>query len=420
MITTGFRQQVRLARRATGTLLAGLLVGLFALLLLVAWVLAAALSVLGVGLPLLLAVSTATRRLTGWERRRLGRVLDRLVPQRYRESPDATVLARVRTRLGDSATWRDVGWLLVAATVGLLLGAAVAYLALSAVNAISTPLWWWLLAPGDPVTPLPGVAVTSWPRAVATPAIGLAYLAILLFSPRVGELYAAWGARVLAPARSASLAERVDYLSRTRAEVLEAHGTELRRIERDLHDGLQAKLVNVSVYLGLLDQALEAEHPVRKFAEPARNQIQAALVELRAVVRSIYPPILSDRGLVGALRSLADDCAVPCELVADDVGDLPAAVESSAYFGASEAVTNAVRHARPTLVRIIVRRSPDTLVIRVVDNGSGGLTDVLRDGATGTGIAGIRTRMRAFDGTFTVVSPVGGPTEVRMELPCGW
>lgn len=401
-------------------MLTGLAVGLGAVVLVLTWVLAAVLSVVGIGLPLLLAVSGVTRRVTGWERRRLGRVLGRVVPQRYREPPDATVVARVKTLVGDSATWRDVGWLLVAATVGVGLGAAVAYLALGAVNAITVPLWWWVLAPGDPVTPLPGVAVTNWWRAAAVPLVGFAYLALLLYTPPVAGIYARFGARVLSPAPSTELAERVDFLSRTRAEVLEAHGTELRRIERDLHDGLQSKLVNANVYLGLIDQALEQGHPAREFAGPARGQIQAALADLRAVVRSIYPPILSDRGLTGALRSIAADSAMPCELVADDVGDLPAAIESAAYFGASEALTNAVRHARPTRVRITVERSPDVLVVRVADDGIGGLEDVLRDGATGTGLAGIQTRLRAFDGKFTVVSPVGGPTEVRMELPCVW
>lgn len=419
MITSGI-PRVRAAGRAVGTSLTGVVAGLAALLLLVAWVVAAVLSVVGVGLPLLLVVSGVTRKFTGWERRRLGRVLGRLVPQRYRESPGGGVWARARTLLGDSATWRDVGWVAVAATAGTLLGAAVAYLALGAVNAITVPLWWWVLAPGDPVTPLPGVAVTNWWRASVVPLVGFAYLGLLLFTPYVVKFYARCGARILSPGVSVSLAERVDYLSRTRAEVLEAHGTELRRIERDLHDGLQAKLVNAHVYLGLLDQALDPGHPARRFAEPARQQIQTALTDLRAVVRSIYPPILSDRGLVGALRSIAQDSAVPCELVADDVGDLPAAIEAAAYFGAGEALTNAVRHTSPEHVRITVERSPDLLVVRVADDGVGGLEEVLRAGAAGTGLAGIQTRLRAFDGRFTVASPVGGPTEVRMELPCVW
>ncbi|WP_159447747.1 sensor histidine kinase [Streptoalloteichus hindustanus] len=420
MHTTAFRDQVRRSGRAVLALLTGLVAGVLAVLLLVAWAVALVLSLVGIGIPLLLAVATVTRRFTAWERRRLGRVLDRLVSQRYREVPSPSMLDRFRVLVADTATWRDLAWVAVAATVGLALGGVVAYLALGAVNAITVPLWWWALPSSDPVTPLPGVVVTSWPRAALVPLVGLAYLAMLLCTPKIAHGYARWGERVLTPPRSVDLAERVDYLSRTRAEVLEAHGTELRRIERNLHDGLQARLVNVSMYLGLLDEVLAADHPGRMFAEQARGQTQVALTELRAVVRSIYPPILSDRGLVGALRTVAEECPVPCELVAESVGDLPAAVEAAAYFAATEALTNAVRHARPTRVRITVRRSPDVLTVQVRDDGFGGLEKMLATGVQGTGLAGIRTRLRAFDGAFAVTSPAGGPTEVTMELPCVW
>lgn len=393
--------------RAAVLCLGCLLAGLAALPLLVLWLVAAGLSLIGVGVPSLVAL---TRQFTGWERRRLGQMIGRILPQRYRQATGVRVLR-------DSASLRDLAWLPIAATVGLLMGAIAAYLIVGAVNAITIPLWWWLLPPENLAVPLPGVEVTSWGRALLVPLIGVAYLALLaLVGPVVADRYARLGARVLTP--SQDLAERVDYLSRTRAEVLEAHGTELRRIERDLHDSVQAKLVNISVYLGLLDDALAEDHPGRVFAEPARAQAQSALTELRAVVRSIYPPILSDRGLVGALELAAGECAVPCELDADPIGELPAAIESAAYFVVTEAIANAVRHARPTAIRVTVQRFPDVLVLQVSDDGIGGLEQAMDGG--GTGIAGIRTRLRAFDGTFTVTSPVGGPTDVKMELPCAW
>lgn len=420
VLTRSFSDQLRRSARAAGVLLVNLASGVAALLLLVVWLGAMALCLVGVGVPLLVGVTALVRRFTGWERRRLGRVLGRLVSQRYRAPSDASMVARFRALVTDGASWRDLGWVAITATGGLVLGMATAYLVLGALNAITVPLWWWAMPSSDPVTPLPGVAVTSWSSALLVPFVGFAYLALATFAPVVAHLYARWGERVLTPNPAAHLAERVDYLSRTRAEVLEAHGTELRRIERDLHDGLQARLVNVSMYLGLLDELLADDHPGRAFARQARSQTQVALTELRAVVRSIYPPILSDRGLVGALRTAAEDCAVPCELDADDVGELPAAVESAAYFGATEALTNAVRHSGATHVRITVRRSPDLLTVRVHDDGVGGLEKALAEGVAGTGLAGIRTRLRAFDGTFTVHSPVGGPTELTMELPCAW
>ncbi|MFC7550387.1 sensor histidine kinase [Plantactinospora sp. GCM10030261] len=420
MATTSFSRTVLPAGRAVVGLLTDLLAGLVAVALLAGWALAVVLVPVGVGVALLPVLFTVTRRFTGWERRRIGRSLGRLVPQRYREPRSTTWLGRIREQATDVASWRDLGWLAIAASCGLTLGLTAGYLLLGALNAVTVPLWWWILPPGEPVTPLPGVAVTDWSTAVLVPLVGLAYLAVLLFAPEVTVRYARWGERVLGQGRSEHLAERVDYLSRTRAEMLEAHGTELRRIERDLHDGLQAKLVNANLYLGLLDGTLATDHPGRAHADAARAQIRVALTELRAVVRSIYPPILSDRGLVGALRAVADDCPVPCEVDVGPIGDLPGAIESAAYFGVTEALTNAVRHARPTQVRITVRRTPDLLTVRVEDDGVGGLAKRLDDGVAGTGIAGLRARLRAFGGTFDLDSPVGGPTEVRMELPCGW
>jgi signal transduction histidine kinase len=194
---------------------------------------------------------------------------------------------------------------------------------------------------------------------------------------------------------------------------------ELRRIERDLHDGAQARLVAVGMSL----QAAERLFPVSPEAAlalvaEAKESSSLALTELRDLVRGIYPPVLADRGLADAIRALALDAPVPVEL---DV-DLPAAVElpvaSAVYFSLAELLTNVAKHAGARSVRIQLSQSPPAgggrlLRAQVTDDGCGGA-----DPAQGTGLAGVERRLAAFDGILAVSSPSGGPTIVVIEVPC--
>jgi signal transduction histidine kinase len=279
------------------------------------------------------------------------------------------------------------------------------------------PLWWAFPA-NNPARLLVEVPVTGWGPALA---LGLLQVAVLagaaywLF-PLLAGVHARVTLAVLAPSAAEQLADRVAKLTRTRADVLEAHGAELRRIERDLHDGTQARLVGIALRLSLAREAL-TDNPrmVDKLLREAHEGTEEAMTELREVIRTVYPPILADRGLAGALTTVAARGEIPTRVDIGDLGRIPAAVEAVAYFAVTEALTNVAKHSRATEAAVRVHRTGDTLSITVSDDGVGGASE-----AVGTGLDGIRRRAQALDGTLTVTSPDGGPTAVTVEIPCGW
>ncbi|HWH01978.1 MAG TPA: histidine kinase, partial [Pilimelia sp.] len=218
----------------------------------------------------------------------------------------------------------------------------------------------------------------------------------------------------LAPTKNAELRLRVTHLTATRADTVDAQAAELRRIERDLHDGVQARLVSLSMVIGLAD-ALIDRNPAEahKLLREARESSGTALVELRHLVRGIHPPVLAERGLGGAVRALALSLPIPIAVDIDLPGRPDTPVESAAYFAVAEALTNMVRHSRAHTGSVSIRHTDGALIMEVTDNGAGGA-----DVAAGTGLRGIRRRLAAFDGTIVLSSPRGGPTVITMELPC--
>jgi signal transduction histidine kinase len=219
---------------------------------------------------------------------------------------------------------------------------------------------------------------------------------------------------LLAPTERARLANRVRQLAETRAETVDTQAAELRRIERDLHDGVQARLVALGMSLGMADELVgEDPHAARELLAEARHRTGQALAELREVVRGIHPPVLADRGLEGAVRALALANPLPTEVEVDIPGRLPAPVESAAYFAVAETLGNVIKHSQATRSWVRLRYADGRLVMVVGDDGRGGA-----DPGNGTGLLGIRRRLAAFDGTLVVTSPPGGPTIVTMELPC--
>jgi signal transduction histidine kinase len=194
---------------------------------------------------------------------------------------------------------------------------------------------------------------------------------------------------------------------------VDAQDAELRRIERDLHDGAQARLVSLGMSLGLAEQKL-ADDPERaqQLVAEARIGLGEALEELRDLARGIHPPVLADRGLAAALVSLADRSAVPVEVSVTLDERLPPAVESAAYFVAAEAIANAGKHSGASRIAVGVARHGNVLEVEVSDDGRGGADP------GGGGLTGLRRRVGALDGTLIVTSPAGGPTTVRTELPC--
>jgi signal transduction histidine kinase len=236
----------------------------------------------------------------------------------------------------------------------------------------------------------------------------------LWLAPRVMRRQVANSPDLELAARAQQLTRRVQTLTRTRRDAMDTAAAELRRIERDLHDGAQARLVAVGMSL----QAAERLFPVSPDAAlalvaEAKESSSRALAELRDLVRGIYPPVLADRGLTDAIRALALDAPLPVELDIDLPGEVELPVASAVYFSVAEALANAVKHARAHSVRIQLGQAAGMLRAQVTDDGWGGA-----DPAQGTGLAGVERRLAAFDGILAVNSPPGGPTIVVIEVPC--
>ena len=210
------------------------------------------------------------------------------------------------------------------------------------------------------------------------------------------------------------LVERVDVLTRTRQGALDVQAAELRRIERDLHDGAQARLVALSMRLGRAEERLADQPEIAALVREAREDAGAAIGELRDLARGIAPPILADRGLTAAIEALARRSAIGVTIDADpDRRPLPV-VETAAYFVVAEALTNVAKHAGGAAAHVrVTLEGDDVLVLEIADEGPGGADPA------GSGLTGLRSRVEALDGRLSVVSPAGGGTTVRAELPCG-
>lgn len=315
--------------------------------------------------------------------------------------------------LRDPVTRRNLLWLPWHAVANTVVSLFVLALPLASVNALLVPTFWWLFPADDPIaSPYP---VTSWGVAATMPLVAVVYAVLALtVTPWITGVFGRTAGRILAVPTGARLAQRVAELTASRAAALEAHGAELRRIERDLHDGTQNKLVAVAMHLGIVERELRRD-PDNALPLVLRAQDAAtdALSGLRDVVRGIYPPVLAERGLDGAIAGLIARCPVPCALTTLGPLRAPAAVESAAYFVVAEALTNIAKHSGAQRASVTLTRE-DTLTIEITDDGHGGA-----DETTGTGLAGIRRRVAAFEGRTEVTSPPGGPTLLRVELPCG-
>ncbi|WP_326699144.1 sensor histidine kinase [Streptomyces sp. NBC_01754] len=222
--------------------------------------------------------------------------------------------------------------------------------------------------------------------------------------------------RFLRPSPAMALADRVEELTAQRADTTVAQAAEIRRIERDLHDGAQARLVALGLSLATAQKLMESDPDrARALMRDAQAGAASSLAELRELTRGISPPVLSERGLADAVRALALDIPLDVDVSADAGLRLDPPVESAVYFGVAELLTNAVKHARASRVRVrLARDAADAgLVAEVEDDGRGGAE--ARDGG---GLAGLRRRLAVFDGTVEISSPPGGPTRVRMSVPC--
>lgn len=374
------------------------------------WAAAAGLLCLtGVGVRLLPGALRAVRAVAGRERSRLARRGHTVLP------PYRAQAAGLRGMITDPATRRDLLWLGWHATGGLAIGLIGVLLPVLAVRDTTFPLWWRLLPAGQASASL-GVPATTWPAAAAVAMLGLGWGAIIIgLGGAMSRLQDRPGLLLLGPPRGTDVSGRVAELTAARAAVLDAHRSELRRIERSLHDGAQNRLVAVAVLVGTARAAL-ARDPASagEVLGKAHDAAEEALAELRSLVRGIFPPVLEQRGLDDALAALAAGCAVPCRVTAGRAARGPLAAEATAYFAAAEALTNVSRHSHATHAEVTVCRTADRLRIVIRDDGRGGAAE-----RAGGGLAGIRGRVAAQDGTLSITSPAGGPTTVAAEIPCG-
>jgi signal transduction histidine kinase len=305
-----------------------------------------------------------------------------------------------------ATTWRQLGFHLLAIVTGVAGGVLVAGCWLAPAAAIS------YLAVGHP------------PAAAGAAACVVAAAGLLLVAPwlarQVARADEAVARALLGPSRSEQLALRVESLARSRADIVAATDAERRRIERDLHDGAQQRLVSLAMNLGMArERFISAPEPLRQAIAQAHDEAVLALSELREFIRGLYPAVINDRGLDAALSGLAARAPLPVRLRVDVPRPASPSVEAVAYFIVSEALTNVAKHAQATRAEVTVVRDGELLRIRVTDDGSGGAVPADGDGAgAGTGLRGLAQRAAAVDGTLTIDSPPGGPTVIAAELPC--
>jgi signal transduction histidine kinase len=328
-------------------------------------------------------------------------------PYRSRSAKPSNRLTRVFRRcgwvLGDPATWRDLLWTLVNVPVSAALGLAPAFMLVA--------FTWTVVADY-------GTVVDGWGGAAPHGFLLQVFLlgmlpACAIAGPWLLKIRAIASSALLAPTRK-EMAARVGELTESRWDAVDASAAELRRIERDLHDGAQARLVALGMNIGFAEQMVR-ENPdlaLTLLAE-ARESSGQALSELRALVRGIHPPALAERGLDGAVRALALGLPLPVDVHVDLPARPSAPVESAAYFAIAEALANVVKHSGANRAWAQLEYDDGRLVAIVGDNGGGGAHP-----RAGGGLQGIERRLRAFDGTVAVTSPPGGPTQVTMELPC--
>jgi signal transduction histidine kinase len=307
----------------------------------------------------------------------------------------------------DPATWRDMVWLSVGSTVGLLLVLLpAALIGIGVIAFLGSRLFAAIPPPAYPGNSTASILV-----------FGVALIGAGLYSaPRMLKAYGLLAKSMLAPTGSAELERRVEHLSQTRTETLDSGAAEIRRIERDLHDGAQARLVAMGMTLDAAGQLIDDDpKAARALLIEARDSSAKALQELRALVRGVHPPVLADRGLAEAIRALALDTPLRIHLTSDleQVTRPSAPIESAAYFAVNELVANVSKHAKASQAWIDIRHHDAMLKITVTDDGQGGA-----DPRRGTGLQGIERRLAAFDGVLAVSSPPGGPTSVTMEIPC--
>ncbi|HEX9122405.1 MAG TPA: sensor histidine kinase [Actinomycetota bacterium] len=382
------------------------------------------------GIPILIAMLYVSRVMGAVERTRAKVLLDVDVPPPYRPDPTRDRWWRIPvSRASDPATWVEVGYHLLMLPLGILTFTLTVVFWTLALGALLLPTYAWALP--QPVRffdagsfqvvfntsdTVSASLARGW--VVDTPLefvlVSLIGLVLVLLTPWIVRGLATANRYVVRGMLGTDLIGRVQTLTTTRAAAVDLAAEDRRRIERDLHDGVQQRLVSLAMDLGRAKEKLDTdpEH-ARELVTEAHEEAKRAITEVRDLARGIHPAVLTDRGLDAALSALAARSTVPVEVHVDVPQRPPASVEAAAYFVVSEALTNVTKHARASKVSVTVRRTGDRLTAQVQDDGVGGATV-----ADGSGLAGLRDRVRALDGDLHLLSPEGGPTVLMVEIPC--
>jgi signal transduction histidine kinase len=370
----------------------------------------------GFAITAILAVATLAMLIwsnaaaTALQRSRFRSVLGVEIPPLARSYP-GTGLRPLWAEARSGATWRQVAYHLLAfviSTVGFVV-VTVAWSVGIAATLVLAYSW-----------ALPIRGIFDWPMRdpVTLVSLTITGLLVLVIAPwlarGVAEVDVAAARSLLGPSRVEELARRVDTLTSSREGLVDAADAERRRIERDLHDGTQQRLVSLAMNLGMARAKLaDAPEPARRAVEEAHEEAKRALTELRGFIRGLHPAVLDDRGLDAALSGIAARAPLPVRVRVDAPRRCSPTIEAVAYFVVSEALTNVARHANATTAEVVVEQLGPRLRIVVADNGQGGASP-----DRGTGLRGLAQRAASVDGTLRIESPAGGPTFVIVELPC--
>ncbi|MFI2369567.1 sensor histidine kinase [Streptomyces sp. NPDC018833] len=400
--------------RSAGYLLTGAATGVASLVgIVTVAAVCGALAIALVGLPLLVLVALSGIPVAGVERRRL-RLIDRDPVSGPHQVPTAPGLwAWLTTRLREQATWRELGYALLFA--GLLWpvdALAITVALLFPLSMVATPLLMTTVGDGHEAKVLKQWTVTTWPTAFGVAVLGLLLMCLGAYALGATAGARAELARLLIASRERELGAKVVELAHSRARLVDAFEAERRRIERDLHDGAQQRLVALTMALGLA--RLDAPPgPLADQLTKAQEEAGKALVELRELIHGIYPKVLTDYGLQAAVADAADRCVVPVDVDLELPGRPTQAVESAAYFVVCEALANVARHSGADRAQVSGGHRDGRLFLEVRDDGCGGA-----DPSAGSGLTGLADRVSVLDGRLSLTSPPSGPTLLRVEFPC--
>jgi signal transduction histidine kinase len=366
-----------------------------------------------IGLVVLWVTVLLVRGMAVMERARAALFFDVDLPGRPRELVgEGSALRRGWRRLTSRGTWKEIAYCLLLLPIGTVFFSLVVTLWSVALAGVLLPAYGYAL---------PGGEVASWLHWSSSAevwtgfAVGvLALLAAPAVTRGLADVELALVRALLTPSGAELLTAKVSSLTESRARVVDAADAERRRIERDLHDGTQQHLVSLAMNLGMAKEKLDSDpEAARQLVADAHQQAKDSITELRNVIRGVYPAVLTDRGLDAALSALAARSPVPVRLQVDLPRRPNPTAEAIAYFVVSESLTNVARHSGARRATVYVEQSGDRLKLAIVDDGRGGAVE-----AAGSGLTGLRDRVAAVDGRFTLTSPPGGGTTIAVEVPC--